>query len=206
MKKQRKPKIYTVNGVELTREDLAKELRTFTNMKQRCYNPKNARYSFYGGRGLRLSDRWMDPENGFINFVTDMGRVPSQRHSIDRINNDLGYSKENCRWILLSEQSGNKKNYQGKHSHIKEYNKIYTHNGVSKTVDQWFMDERIEERLGITVKGFNDRIGDEWHHDDIINVPAYGRRKHKRSRLFDVKNDRVLERKPRESKKDKETA
>ena len=203
--KKRKLKTYTVNGVELKREDIKKELRTYNSMKQRCFNPKNARYGSYGAKGITVCDRWMDKENGFINFISDMGLIPSERHSIDRINNSFGYSKENCRWILLSEQSKNKKNFIGSYSHVREYNKLYTHNGVTKTVDQWFKDERIEERLGITVKGFNDRIYDEWHHDDLINVPAYGKRKHPRNRLFDKKNDRVAEKKPR-VKKTEETA
>jgi hypothetical protein len=207
MKKQRKLKTYTIGGVEMTREEIKKELISFNAMKQRCYNPKNNRYHIYGARGITVCDEWMDKENGIINFIRDLGKRPSERHSIDRINPDLRYTKDNCRWVLSSDQSKNKKNYNGDHKHLlMSYEKIYTHGDVSKTIREWFLDERIEERLGVMIKGFHDRITDGWHHEDLINVPAYGRRKHQRSRLFDKKNDRVIERKPRESNKNKETA
>jgi len=74
-------------------------------MKQRCYNLKNSRYADYGGRNIKICDRWFD---SFINFFEDMGLCPAGK-SLDRINNDLGYSKENCRWATRSMQQLNKR-------------------------------------------------------------------------------------------------
>ena len=71
----------------------------------RCTNPNSAQYSRYGGRGISVSEDWMT----FCNFHRDMGDPPFDGASIDRIDNDKGYSKENCRWATSDEQSRNKR-------------------------------------------------------------------------------------------------
>ena len=73
--------------------------RVWSNMIQRCTNPKNKAYHNYGGRGIKVSDRW----RSFEAFYQDMGDVPFEGAQIDRQNNDLGYSKDNCRWVTRSE-------------------------------------------------------------------------------------------------------
>ena len=80
------------------------EARIWSTMKQRCMNPNNASFSEYGGRGIRVCDRWAD---SFESFLADMGPRPSPRHSIDRIKNDKGYEPANCRWATRSEQNSN---------------------------------------------------------------------------------------------------
>lgn len=77
----------------------------WSSMKSRCLNPDNKMYKYYGGRGINVCDRWMK----FENFFVDMGEKPNGL-SLDRINNDLGYFKENCRWATDDEQGGNKRN------------------------------------------------------------------------------------------------
>lgn len=72
-------------------------------MKARCYNPGSASYHRYGGRGIKVCKRWMK----FENFYADMGDPPKEL-SLDRMNNERGYSPSNCRWATRSEQAKNR--------------------------------------------------------------------------------------------------
>lgn len=71
-------------------------------MKQRCYCPKNKDYHSYGGKGIKVDGEWRD---SFIQFLSDMGERPSKDYSLDRIDPDWDYCKENCQWILKAENS-----------------------------------------------------------------------------------------------------
>jgi hypothetical protein len=73
-------------------------------MKQRCTNPNASGYENYGGRGIRYCDRW----ERFPNFLSDMGEPPP-RTRLDRINNDGGYTPENCRWATYKQQQRNQR-------------------------------------------------------------------------------------------------
>ncbi len=96
-------------------------------MRHRCNNPSNKHYEDYGGRGIKVCERW----DQFENFLADMGPKP-QGLSIDRIKNDLGYFKENCRWISLSEQQQNKRN-----------NRFLTIDGRTECLAQWGREKKI---------------------------------------------------------------
>lgn len=93
----------SLNGTH--RDIHTKEYRAWHNLKQRCFNPNNSHWDSYGGRGITVCDAW---KNSYENFLNDMGRAPSSKHSIDRINNDGNYEPGNCRWATTLEQAYNK--------------------------------------------------------------------------------------------------
>jgi hypothetical protein len=87
-------------------------------MKQRCYNPNILGYKNYGGRGIKVCDKWFD----FNKFKEDMEKTYKKGLTLERIDNDGNYCKENCKWATRNEQANNKRN-----------NKIIK----NKTFSQW---------------------------------------------------------------------
>lgn len=98
------------------------EYRTWTSVKQRCYNPNHTEYHRYGARGIKVCKRW----RSFDNFFADMGERPSKNYSIDRINNDKDYKPSNCRWATAKEQANNRRS-----------NRLLTFNGKAQNMKQW---------------------------------------------------------------------
>lgn len=80
------------------------ENRCWRNIRRRCNSVHRPSYKYYGGRGIKLCERWDD----FNNFLADMGPRPGPEYSVERIDNDGHYEPGNCRWATQSEQNRNK--------------------------------------------------------------------------------------------------
>lgn len=116
-------------------------------MKERCDNPKNSHYHMYGGRGIAYDPEW----SSFEAFLRDMGHRPEGK-TLDRVNNDLGYSKNNCRWVSRAEQSRN------------TTRSVYiTYNGVTRCVKDWAI------LLGITDGALKARL-ERWPVDIAMSA------------------------------------
>jgi hypothetical protein len=89
------------------RGSISPEYKSYFAMKNRCYNQNATQYKNWGGRGIKVCDRWL---SSFENFLEDMGKKPSAKHSLDRINNNGNYEPNNCRWATNLEQNENKRN------------------------------------------------------------------------------------------------
>jgi hypothetical protein len=131
LKSRRTKEIFTTHGDTGTTEYLA-----YAEMRKRCLNPNNHAYTRYGGRGITICQRWMD---GYQNFLADMGRRPSPDHSLDRIDNEAGYSPENCRWALADTQAKNRRSsrmftYEGRSYCMKD---LAARLGVSLPTVRW---------------------------------------------------------------------
>lgn len=90
--------MYKTHGLSKTRQ-----YTQWAAMKQRCYNKKDKWYPHYGGRGIRVCPNW---KKSFEAFLRDMGKCPAGLQ-LDRINNNKGYNKHNCRWATPRQQSNN---------------------------------------------------------------------------------------------------
>ena len=84
------------------------EYNVWHAMTQRCSIESDKRYPDYGGRGIRVCERWLG-EDGINNFLSDMGPRPSPKHSLDRIDVDGNYEPTNCRWATAKEQRANQR-------------------------------------------------------------------------------------------------
>lgn len=126
------------------------EYNAWSNMRARCNNTNVNRYEIYGGRGIQICDRW----NVFENFLKDMGRKPTQKHQLDRIDSNGDYEPENCRWALPIEQNNN------------------TRRNVFLEVD----GERITvamaaRKLSISETMIRSRLRRGWSAEDAISIP-----------------------------------
>lgn len=128
------------------------EYNAWIHMIHRCTNTKDKSYPDYGGRGIRVCDRWLG-EQGFQNFLEDMGPRP-EGMSIDRIDNEGHYCPENCRWATAKEQARNRRT-----------SKILTLGKDSHTVAEW------AEILGVNPCSIASRVSYGWSDERILTQP-----------------------------------
>jgi hypothetical protein len=129
------------------------EHRSWSSMIQRCLNKGSKMYRYYGGRGIKVCKRWLG-ENGFVNFFADMGIRPSQKHSIDRIDNNGHYEPTNCRWVTAKQQNRNKRT-----------NINLTFNGITLPMSEW------AEKLGVTRQSIHWRLTHGWPIEKALSLP-----------------------------------
>lgn len=127
------------------------EYNSWVSMRQRCLNPNNPAYKDYGGRGIKICDRW----NKYENFLADMGRKPDSSYSIERVENNKGYSPENCKWATMEEQCNNRRS-----------NTLITFNGKTATLAMW------SKESGTPVERIIKRISTGWNIKDALFKPV----------------------------------
>lgn len=132
---------------------------SWQGMKQRCYWVSGPAYGRYGGRGIKVCDRWF---NSFENFIKDMGWPPTELHTIDRIDTNGNYEPGNCRWATPKEQASNRR--KGKYPVNRKGIRI-TCFGVTKSIKDWI----TESPVGKTA--VRSRLAAGWAPEDAIFKP-----------------------------------
>ena len=110
-------------------EEFRRLHNTWFGMNRRCYNPKAPFYNDYGGRSIKVDERW----HKFQNFLDDMKSTWKKGLTLERINNDKDYSKENCRWATRQEQANNRRS-----------SRWITYNGKTKTLAMWIKELKLK--------------------------------------------------------------
>lgn len=121
-------------------------------MIARCHYSSSNHYPQYGGRGIKVCERW---KSSFNNFATDIGARPTASHTIDRIDVNGDYCKENCRWSTRLEQSNNKRN-----------SVFMTLNGETLTVAMW------ARKLNVRVNTLHGRRDLGWSDYEVLTKPV----------------------------------
>ena len=125
--------------MSIQQKDLQKVRLAYKNMIDRCYNPKNASFKHYGGRGISVCNEWLNNRNAFEIWAFSSGHAKGL--SLDRIDNEKGYSPDNCRWVGMREQLLNQRR-----------NRIIEFDGVAQPLSLW------AEKLGVSPDTLSKRL------------------------------------------------
>ena len=129
----------------------------WTAIKQRCFNPNNAQYKFYGARGISMCSEWVNSFEVFLSYLNDtMGGRPSENHTFDRINSLGNYEPGNVRWATMAEQQRNRRN-----------NVKITIRGVTMTIHEW---SRMSSVAFSTIYRRVEEYG--WNSEDAVFTPT----------------------------------
>lgn len=137
----------------------SRTFKTWESMKLRCTNPDDPSYARYGGRGIKVCDRWLQ---SFENFLKDMGERPPNK-TLDRRNTHGHYEPGNCRWATPLEQQANR-----------DATRKLTHDGRTLTLAEW------SERVGIPAKTLRSRCRAGWPVEKTLSEPVMPGRGKKR--------------------------
>ena len=135
----------------------ARIMNIYQGMKDRCYKPTKSNYLYYGGRGIKICEEWLDKENGLMKFyIWAINNGYEDNLTIERIDKNGNYSPDNCKWATFEEQANNKRN-----------NHLITYNGETHTIAEWSkilnipyctLFDRLKRKYDIK-KVFNKSIG-----------------------------------------------
>lgn len=137
------------------------EYQAWCDMKSRCLNNNHKSYKHYGGRGITIDKTWLS----FATFLKDMGKKPSPNYSLDRIDNNKGYNKDNCRWVTIDIQNRNKTT-----------TRLLTYNGKTLPLIDW-VDEPEVQKLKLAYNTLHNRLKKGWLDEEILSTPKYKRLK-----------------------------
>lgn len=122
--------------------------KRWADMKSRCYNKKCCNYKYYGKRGIKICDEWLDEKNGFVNFYNwSIQNGYEKNLSIDRTNNNGDYSPQNCRWVTKSIQ-----NMSMRHKNTSGYIGVCKH----ATANRWYGRVKVDNKCYYT--GMSENI------------------------------------------------
>lgn len=124
------------------------EYKIWKNMISRCRNQSD---EYYGGRGITVCPQW----NSFESFFADMGKRPSNKHTIDRVDNAKGYSPDNCRWATRSEQQ-----------HNTRQTRLITFQGETSSLTGW------ARKLGLNRTTLQSRLKRGWPAERALSTPV----------------------------------
>ena len=143
-----KTEVHTIHG-----DHKSLEYYAWRSMRNRCKDQNTKYYGKYGGRGIKVCERW---EN-YLHFLADMGRKPTKSHSLDRIDNDGDYTPENCRWATKSEQTKNRSTTVW-----------LEHEGKKMLVQDW------ANEVGLPYTTLYARLRNGWDVARALNTPKKG--------------------------------
>lgn len=143
-------KIGKTHGLSKENGKETAEYRTWRRIKNRCYNKNCPNYKEYGKRGIKVCEEW---KNSFETFLKDMGKRPKGNYSIERINVNDNYCKENCKWIPMSDQGKNTRR-----------NIIIEYSGQTKCLSEW------SKQLGFVYNTVKKRIKKGIPFEEAIKI------------------------------------
>lgn len=153
--------------------------RIYFNMKSRCYNTKNRAYANYGGRGITVCDEWLNSFENFVEWSFNNGFEDLPEISIDRIDNNLGYSPDNCRWVNAKMQARNRRS-----------------NVIINYEDEKYTGVELSEKLNIPYSRIISRVSRGNDVSEITSkkyLKSYYKNSGEKSKKSKLKENEVLE-------------